>query len=115
MSGILYHVLRPVSYGFVRPVTYSLKLRSGVKNIVIEFRWDGGGSIRLELVSPTKTYTEDEMKITDKTHIHADGMVVCNYLRRYELTIPELSREETWTIRLSLENIYKYQLDVEAS
>ena len=111
----MYRVLRPVPYAFVRPIIYSLKLRSGVKNIVIEFRWDGGGSVRLELISPTKTYTEDEMKITDKTHIHADGMIACDYLRRYELNIPELSRDETWTIRLHLENIYRYQLDVEAS
>ncbi len=107
MSGVLYH--------FVKPVVYSLKLRSGVKNIIVEFGWDGGGLVMLELVSPTKTHTEDEMKITDKTSIHADGMVVCKYLRRYELTIPKLSREETWTIRLNLEDVYNYRLDVQAS
>ena len=71
--------------------------------------------MRLELVSPTKTYAQDQMKVTDKTSIRSDGIVVCKYLRRYELTIPELSQEEIWTIRLNLENIYRYQLDVEAS
>lgn len=111
----MYRVLRPIPYALVRPVTYSLQLRLGVKNIIVEFRWDGGGSLRLELVSPKKTYTEDQMKVVDKTYIRADRMVVCKYLRRYELTIPRLSREETWIIRLNLENIYRYQLDVEAS
>lgn len=102
-------------YRVVRPVVYTLQLRSGVKNIALEFRWDGGGSVRLELVSPTKTYTEDEMKVTDKTSIWADGVVVCKYIRRYELTIPKLPREEVWTIRLNLENVFRYHLDVEAS
>jgi len=111
----LYRILRPVAYGLVRSVTYSLQLRSGVEKIVVEFRWDGGGSVRLELVSPKRTYTEDEMKITDKTHIRADRLVVCKYLRRYELKIPKLTQEEAWTIRLNLESIYRYQLDVEAS
>ena len=104
-----------VIYPVVRPAVYRLQLRSGVRNITVEFRWDGGGSVRLELISPTKTYTEDQMKVTDKTSIYADAIVVCKYLRRYELTIPKLSQEETWTIRLSLENTYRYQLDVEAS
>jgi hypothetical protein len=107
MSGIFYRV--------VKPVIYSLKLRPGVTNIIAEFKWDGGGSVNLELVSPTKTYAQDQMKVTDKTSIRADGVVVCKYLRRYELTIPKLSQEEIWTIRLNLEKIYRYQLDVEAS
>ncbi len=111
----MYSIQGPVTYGFIRPIIYSLQLRSGVKNIILEFKWDGGGSLRLELASPKKTYTEDEMKIIDKTNIRADGMVVCKYLRRYELTIPGLPQEETWTIRLNVENIYRYQLDVEAS
>lgn len=107
MSGIFYRI--------VRPIVYSLQLRSGVTNIIVEFKWDGGGSSSLELVSPTKTYAQDQMKVTDKTSIRSDRVVVCKYLRRYELTIPKLSQEEIWTIRLNLENIYKYQLDVEAS
>jgi len=107
MSGVVYRI--------VRPVVYSLRLRSGVQRIAVEFRWDGGGSVRLELASPTKTYTEDQMKITDKTSICADGIVVCKYVRRYELTVQKLPQEEKWTIRLDLENIFRYHLDVEAS
>jgi hypothetical protein len=99
----------------VRPTVYSIQLRAGVTNIVIDFKWDGGGSVNLELVSPTRTYAQDQMKVTDKTSIRADGVVFCKYLRRYELTIPKLSQEEIWTIRLNLENIYRYQLDAEAS
>ncbi|MCW4032504.1 MAG: hypothetical protein NWF08_03820 [Candidatus Bathyarchaeota archaeon] len=102
-------------YQYVRPAVYSLKLRAGVTNIIIDFKWDGGGSVRLELVSPIKTYTEDQMKITDKTSISSDGFVVCKYLRRYELTIPELLKEEIWTVKLNIENIFRYQLDIEAS
>ncbi|MEM4245690.1 MAG: hypothetical protein QW390_00160 [Candidatus Bathyarchaeia archaeon] len=104
-----------IYYPIIRPATYSLSLRAGVQNIRIEFRWDGGGSVRLEIISPTKNYTEDQMKITDKTTIRADGIVICRYLRRYELTVPKLPREEVWTIRLTLEGVYKYSMDVEAS
>jgi hypothetical protein len=102
-------------YRHVRPAVYSIQLRAGVTNIVIDFKWDGGGSVNLELVSPTKTYTEDQMKITDKTSISSDGFVVCKYLRRYELKIPQPSKEEVWNLRLNLENIFRHQLDVEAS
>jgi hypothetical protein len=104
-----------ISYRIVRPILYSLPLRSGVKHIAVEFSWDGSGSVMLELVSPTKVYTENEVKITDKTSIHADEAVICEYQRRYELTVPKLTQEEAWTIKLNLENIYTYQLDVEAS
>ena len=111
----MYSILRPNLYRFMRPTTYSLQLRAEVENIVVKFKWDGGGLLRLELASPTKIYTENQMRITDKTNIRADGIVVCKYLRRYELTIPRLPQEETWTIRLHLENIYRYELEVEAS
>ena len=102
-------------YRLLRPAVYSIQLRAGVTNIIIDFKWDGGGSVKLELMTPTKTYTEGQMKITDKTSISADGIVVCKYLRRYELTMPKLSKEEIWTLRLNIENIFRYQLDVEAS
>ena len=111
----MYHIVRPILPSYVRPAIYSLQLRTGVQNILIKFRWDGGGSVRLEVVSPKKIYTEDEMKITDKTSIQADGSVICKYLRQYELSIPKLPREEMWSIQLNLVNIYRYKLDVEAS
>jgi hypothetical protein len=102
-------------YRLLRPAVYSIQLRAGVTNIAIDFKWDGGGSVNLELVSPTKKYTEDQMKITDKTSISSDGLVVCKYLRRYELKIPKQSKEEIWTLRLNIENIFRYRLDIEAS
>lgn len=102
-------------YRVLKPAVYSIQLRAGVTNITIDFKWDGGGSVNLELVSPTKKYTEDQIKITDKTSISSDGFVMCKYLRRYELTITQLSKEEIWTLRLNIENIFRYQLDIEAS
>ena len=111
----MYHIVRPILPSYVRPAIYSLQLRSGAQNILIKFRWDGGGSVRLEIVSPKKVYTEDEMKITDKTSIQADGTIICKYLRQYGLSIPKLPHEEMWSIQLNLANICRYQLDVEVS
>ncbi|MBS7655078.1 hypothetical protein KEJ50_01025 [Candidatus Bathyarchaeota archaeon] len=101
---------------YLAPVTFNFKVRRGAKQICIECFWLGAGSIEIKIQALNKVYTEKDMKVIEKTTIHASGLTVeYQCYKKCLLSIPSIAEDEFWRLELTLLGVSEYQLAIEIS
>ncbi len=99
----------------IAPAIYKLKVRRGASKIDITCEWVGQGTVNLQLSSPEKKYTEDGLKVSEKTIISVNGISRYQCQKKASLQIRPLRKEENWTIKITTFQVSSYKLSIEVS
>lgn len=101
---------------YLTPAAFNFKVRKEAKQICVECFWLGLGSIEVKIQALNKVYTERDMKVIEKTTIHASGLTVeYQCYKKCLLSIPSPAEDEFWRLELTLLGVSEYQLGIEVS
>lgn len=101
---------------YLVPVAFNFKVRKGANQVCIECFWLGLGSIEVKIQALNKVYTEENMKVTEKTTISVSDLTMEHHCyKKCVLSIPPPSKDEFWRLELALVDVPEYQLNIEVS
>jgi hypothetical protein len=88
------------------------KVPKGATQVMTTLSWQGVGSINVTMVSPSKNYTEDMVRVYQKTVYSSSSGDMLN-IKRLALSVTALSSDENWYIILEFDDVEDYRITVE--
>ena len=90
------------------------KIAKGTTQIITTLSWQGTGSVNATITSPSQTFTEGTTPVYQKTsYSTTEGTASILNIKRLSISVSALSSDQTWTIALTFENTFAYQISVE--
>jgi len=96
-------------YVMYQPQTYSFRVKPEAERVIVTCTLFGFSGVIVRLRSPTKTYTEADLKIYKNIIIGVASAFTHQYVKKAIATITPPTAMETWTLSTAV----PYQLGIE--
>jgi len=88
------------------------KVPKGTTQFIVTLSWQGVGSIGIMIESPSKNYTEDMVRVYQKTVYSSSSGDMLN-IKRLVVSVTALSSDEDWYVMLEFDDVEDYRITVE--
>ena len=91
-----------------------VEVPEGTTQVLTTLSWVGDGSINAEVISPSNTYSEDEIPVYQKTSYYtSSGISSMLNIKRLSVSVPTLLTDQSWYVMLTFDNVDVYQVTIE--